>query len=667
MAADILGSKSAEAPDPSVEEVWTAARMLCVEQYAPKDEDKNKNHDWANSLIEYEDSMLIGRVRDRSTQQSRISSRTTMISDISRQTFYFNVPRNENLVTFWDTVADRLYKIRNSLNIEGVKRTLALFAPPIDPGMLVKARAAGLSISDILADSGAALPHYRFKVIVAKALEIARDLRNMQETLLQALKDKDSEALAQLRMQHRITAKKFSQNIFEIQMKELETEAASLEIEKEKKTKKQEHHKSRLEKIATDFENGYAKTMQKVADLREKTEAAKRIASAMFSIPDMDAGGIVNAFGGIDFHVASYGGRKLGEAALTMAESYLSKALEREAAALQQKAKGEEKKATEEETFEESIASNEIDQTQKQILINAIRQQRNEKEQELFEKELERDEEEYEFLCDKFTNKDLHEWLVKQMTKLSKTMCKLTTKVAKMAEKCYHFEIGDTDMGNAKSFINNSYWDGAYSGLLSADRLIADLHAMEIAYLENDRNELEITRPISLSELENRYFSETGQRTLYNIKKDAKTAIEIPIELYSSDYDGLYFRRIKNVKVQVIAPKYRGFFLNAELSLNSNSLDLKQTDSFIENRVGVQTLATSMAHIYEGRFDFNFKTDKYSPFEGAGAISSWNLSIKGDPSQIEGKDSSGNDSKYSIDDVIIYISYTARKGKEGVE
>lgn len=35
-----------------------------------------------------------------------------------------------------ETVADRLYKIRNSLNIEGVKRTLALFAPPIDPGML---------------------------------------------------------------------------------------------------------------------------------------------------------------------------------------------------------------------------------------------------------------------------------------------------------------------------------------------------------------------------------------------------------------------------------------------------------------------------------------------------------------------------------------------------
>lgn len=646
MAADILGPKSAEAPDPSVEEVWTAARMLCVEQYAPKDDDKNKNHDWANSLIEYEDSMLIGRVRDRSTQQSMISPRTSMISDISKQTFYFNVPRNENLMAFWDTVADRLYKIRNSLNIEGVKRTLALFAPPIDPGMLVKARAAGLSISDILADAGAALPHYRFKVIVAKALEIARDLRNMQETLLQALKDKDSEALAQLRMQHRITAKKLSQNIFEIQMKELETEAASLEIEKEKKTKKQEHHKSRLEKIATDFENGYAKTMQKVADLREKTEAAKRIASAMFSIPDMDAGGIVNAFGGIDFHVASYGGRKLGEAALTMAESYLSKALEREAAALQQKAKGEEKKATEEETFEESVATNEIDQTEKAIVVNTIRQEQNEKEQERFEKELEWDEEEYEFLCDKFTNKDLHEWLVKQMTKLSKTMCKLTTKVAKMAEKCYHFEIGDTDMGNAKTFISNSYWDGAYSGLLSADRLIADLHAMEVAYLENDQNELEITRPIDLDEI----YGDDESSIFDNLEIGKECPFEIKTEYLTKKF-GFTFCRIKNVKLQIVVPNFSGTYIDAELTLENNVLKINgHTD--LQNRIGVVKVATSTANYISGMLDFNFETEKYSPFEGAGLDSKWKLKIF------------ENDklNKEDISKIIIFISYTARRG-----
>ncbi|WP_295040576.1 neuraminidase-like domain-containing protein [uncultured Fibrobacter sp.] len=635
MAADILGPKSAEAPDPLIGKIKTADDLI-------DDAGKDGNLDWANSLLEYEDSMLIGRIRDRDTYQNKYPYRTSLIANISKQTFYFNVPRNENLMTFWETVADRLYKIRNSLNIEGVKRTLALFAPPIDPGMLVKARAAGISISDILADAGAALPHYRFKVIVAKALEIARDLRNMQETLLQALKDKDSEALAQLRMQHRIAAKKLSQNIFEIQMKELETEASSLEVEKEKKTKKQEHHKSNIEKLKTDFENGYAKTMQKVADLREKVESAKRIASAMYSIPDLDAGGIVNAFGGIDFHMAAYGGRKLGEAAITMAESYLSKAMEREAAALQQKAKGEEKKATEEESFEESIATNEIDQTEKQILINTIRQQRNEKEQELFEKELERDEEEYEFLCDKFTNKDLHEWLVKQMTKLSKTMCKLTTKVAKMAEKCYHFEIGDTDMGNAKSFISNSYWDGAYSGLLSADRLIADLHAMEVAYLENDKREQEITWPISLRKIKN--IADDADGTLI-----LSTLSNCSFDINSSDICsklGISFCRIHDVRLRVVAPDFHGLALNAKLTLESNTL--KYNDYEIQNRIGICTFATGMANSDCGKFDFNFKTEKYTSFEGAGLDSSWNLTI------------GEADNLNSIDDVILYISFTAK-------
>ena len=638
MAADILGPKSAEAPDPEIGVAKTAADMI-------DEAGADGNLDWANTLLEYEDSMLIGRARDRDTFQNKYPSKTSMIANISKETFYFNVPRNENLMKFWDTVADRLYKIRNSLNIEGVKRMLALFAPPIDPGMMVKARGAGLSISDILADSGAALPHYRFKVIVAKALEIARDLRKMQESLLQALKDKDAEALRQLRLQHKLSAKKLSQSIYEIEMKELETEAASLEIEKEKKAKKQEHHKSNIEKLKTDFENGYAKTMQGVADLREKVEMAKRIASALYSIPDMDAGGIVNAFGGIDFHVAAYGGRKLGEAAITMAESYLSKAMEKEAAALQKKAKGEEKKETAAETMEEAISASEVSQTDKQIIINTIRQQHIEKEQELLEKEIERIEEEYDFLSDKFTSKDLYEWQVKQLIKLSKTMCKLATRVAKMAEKCYHFEIGDTDMGNAKSFISNSYWDGAYSGLLSADRLIAGLHAMEVTYMENDKNEQKITWPVSLKKLKielNELSSNDNGNAVFSALKNCSFGIDS--ENIRSKL-GIDFCRIRDVRLRVIAPNFTGLSLNAKLTMDSNTLKFGSNE--IQNRIGVQTMATGMANSDCGRFDFNFKSDKFSFFEGAGLDSSWHLTI--DDSELT-----------SIDDVVLYISFTAK-------
>ncbi len=79
-------------------------------------------------------------------------------------TLYFCIPQNDKLLGYWDTVADRLYKIRHCMNIEGVVRQLALFEPPIDPGALVKAVAAGVDIGSALARperAAAALPLHR--------------------------------------------------------------------------------------------------------------------------------------------------------------------------------------------------------------------------------------------------------------------------------------------------------------------------------------------------------------------------------------------------------------------------------------------------------------------------------------------------------------------------
>ena len=53
-------------------------------------------------------------------------------------TLYFCIPRNDKLLGYWDTVADRLFKIRHCMNIEGVVRQLPLFEPPIDPALLVQ-------------------------------------------------------------------------------------------------------------------------------------------------------------------------------------------------------------------------------------------------------------------------------------------------------------------------------------------------------------------------------------------------------------------------------------------------------------------------------------------------------------------------------------------------
>ena len=49
-------------------------------------------------------------------------------------TLFFCIPRNEKLVGYWDTVADRLFKIRHCMNIEGVVRQLAAVRAADRPG-----------------------------------------------------------------------------------------------------------------------------------------------------------------------------------------------------------------------------------------------------------------------------------------------------------------------------------------------------------------------------------------------------------------------------------------------------------------------------------------------------------------------------------------------------
>src|SRR5437763_4234474 len=112
---------------------------------------------------------------------------------------YFGIPTNQQLLTLWDTVADRLFKIRYCMNIAGAVRQLPLFEPPIDPGLLVKAAAAGLDISAVLADISAPMPPYRFSVLVQRAQDACAAVSNLGQAMQAALERRDAKALAALR------------------------------------------------------------------------------------------------------------------------------------------------------------------------------------------------------------------------------------------------------------------------------------------------------------------------------------------------------------------------------------------------------------------------------------------------------------------------------------
>jgi hypothetical protein len=112
---------------------------------------------------------------------------------------YFCFPANDNLLAYWDTVDDRLYKIRHCMNIKGVVEQLPLFAPPISPALLVAAQAAGVDLSSVLSNTGASISFYRFDFMARKAQELCAEVRSFGAALLTALEKHDAEALSLLR------------------------------------------------------------------------------------------------------------------------------------------------------------------------------------------------------------------------------------------------------------------------------------------------------------------------------------------------------------------------------------------------------------------------------------------------------------------------------------
>ena len=135
------------------------------------------------------------------------------------RTLYFCIPRNDKMLGYWDTVADRLFKIRHCMNIEGVVRPLALFDPPIDPGMLVKAAAAGIDIGSIVSGLNQPIGPVRCLTLIQKALELCGEVRGLGSALLSALEKGDGEHLALLRQGHEIQIQKMAQEVRFLQWK----------------------------------------------------------------------------------------------------------------------------------------------------------------------------------------------------------------------------------------------------------------------------------------------------------------------------------------------------------------------------------------------------------------------------------------------------------------
>jgi Tc toxin complex TcA C-terminal TcB-binding domain len=94
-------------------------------------------------------------------------------------------------------------------------------------------------------------------------------------------------------------------------------------------------------------------------------------------------------------------------------------------------------------------------------------------------------------------------------------------------------------------------------------------------------------------------------------------------------------------------------------SANGDYPRVRENDDsrFADNLAALQSIVTSSAQNDSGLFELNFRDERYLPFEGAGAISSWRIELPREFHQFDYD---------TISDVILHMRYTAREGGEAL-
>ena len=569
-------------------------------------------------------------------------------SPITLSTIYFCIPPNDKMQEYWDRIADRLFKIRHCQNIDGIECSLALFAPPIDPGMLVRAAAAGLDISSILAGMNAPTPYYRFTVLSQKATELVQEIRGLGNSLLQALEKKDAEAMSLLRSELELKVLIAVRDLKKLQIKEAKQQIEVLYKTKAVTEERNQYYTNIIKIIPKEQLN-----LDKLSESHDFTMAAQIVqasAGVLALIPDLVIG--ASGFGGSPHAAAKWGGTFLAHAAGAAASvlTVLSTAASYEASRASILAGYD--RRFDDWKLQEHVAKKDLIQIENQITAAKIRQEISENDLKNHDLQIENAKNTDEFMHSKFTNKELYEWTIGQISSVYFRAYKLAHDFAKKAERSYKHELGNDD-----TFIGPGYWDSMKKGLQSADMLFHDIKRMETAYLDKNKREYEISKHVSLALLD--------PLALVRLKATGVCDFEIPEALFDMDYAGQYFRRLKTVSISLpcIAGPYTS--VSARLSLVSNKYrkntnpgaqyaeDPGNDDRFNYNVGSIQSIATSNAQNDSGLFELNFRDDRYLPFEGTGAISTWRLEL---PTAIHQFDYN------TIADVIVHLKYTAREG-----
>lgn len=591
-------------------------------------------------------------------------------------TEYFCIPVNPQISALRDLIDNRLYKIRNCQDIDGNFQRLALFDPPIDPGMLVRAIASGLSPSAVLNDLDSPMPNYRFYYLLQKAIELCSELKQLQGSLLAVKEKRDGEAISNLKCRHDTVIQQSVLDLKKLQRKEISKAIEQLQEarrgpvlrlsyyqlltgeglkavgEDEDFTEIQQQIETPTDDVLKMTSNERLEMLKAdvASDLNQQAAALETTASGLLILPGLsfnieplgvgttvkaDAGNIAQYMLCVSTYMKSQSQLATDEGSQSSRKAQLIRQLQ-------------------DRRLQANIAGREIKSIDKQVAIETSRADSAERDIAMQEQQIADAKEVENFLRSKYTNEQLYIWMDNSVRDLFYNTYTLAIDLAKKAEKAFRFEQGTDDT----SFIQQSgYWDSGRDGLLSAENLYLALKRLETAYLDAKSSDFEITKHVSLRQI--------NPAALLTLRESGTADFELAEVLYDFDYPGNYNRRIKSVSVSIpcIVGPYTSTNCTLSLLQHKYRISTSTKDGYAEqdddiarfrtDRIPITSIAISSGQQDAGVFQLNFSGERYLPFEGAGAISKWHMEFSSVFPQFDYN---------SISDVIIHLRYTASNG-----
>lgn len=544
----------------------------------------------------------------------------------------FCVPGNKELLDYWKRVEDRLYKIHNCLDINGNRRQLSLFAPEIDPRALIRAKAAGLSTDDVLAALNGAAPPLRFPVLLQRAKEFAGVVQSFGNALQAALERKDGEELNRLRLtqQQDVLAQTTRTRLWEynVAVKSLESTLA-----------RQTTLSNALARLEAMHDTGLIgeEVVQRIAHhtasgLRMAEATLGFLSGALALIPQI----------GSPFAM-KYGGQETNTSAERFAIG--TRATADFASALASMAALEATFSRRAETWSNQIAQqkDQLAELEKEVAAAELRRDVAERAVSLHELAIEQAEEVQAQAEDKFSDLGFYTWAAQTLQRVHRDAYNCALSVARMAENAFRFERGD----QVSELLGGDYWSGGQSGLHAGAKLTVDLQNLERLYMETTPSSLEIDQSFSLFQMD--------PAALMELKRTGTAAFDVDERFFDLFYPGQFRRLLKAVRITIPSVTGPNANVSATLTLEDSFVRADPAPGAALQAVPAgrgTSVATSTAQNDAGVFELSFNGQKYLPFEGAGAISRWRLTLPS-PQGFPPFD------YRSISDVLLRLSYTA--------